>query len=225
MNVNIIELFLKSGILVQSVMILLLIFSVMSWAIILQKNKALTLAQKQMKTFDTLFWKTPELDMLYDTYSKKKNELGGTERIFHSGFKEFYRLHKISPEIPKVALDGASRAMRLSMNRELDMLETHIPFLGMVGSVSPYIGLFGTVWGIMRAFIALGSAKQATLQMVAPGIAEALVTTAIGLFAAIPAVMAYNRLTVRMNRLDQEYLNFIDEFISILQRQVVAVRK
>ena len=127
--------------------------------------------------------------------------------------------------MPEAALDGASRSMRLAMNRELDNLELHIPFLGTVGSISPYIGLFGTVWGIMHAFISLGEVKQATLQMVAPGIAEALIATAIGLFAAIPAVLAYNRLSLRVSRMEQSYLNFIDEFSSILQRQAVAVRK
>lgn len=222
---NVIDLFFKAGLLVQCVMVLLLVFSVVSWAIIIQKNKALKDAQRQMENFDGAFWKSNELSKLYDTCAKNKDTLSGTELIFYSGFKEFSRLHKINPDMPKAAIDGASRAMRLSMNRELDALETHIPFLGTVGSISPYIGLFGTVWGIMHAFIALGSAKQATLQMVAPGIAEALVATAIGLFAAIPAVMAYNRLSVQMNRMDQEYLNFIDEFTAIIQRQAVAVRK
>lgn len=225
MSMNVIDLFFKAGFLVQCVMILLLAFSVVSWAIIIQKNKALKDAHRQMEKFDETFWHSGELNKLYDKCTKNKSNLLGTELIFYSGFKEFSRLHKINPNMPKATLDGAVRAMRLSMNRELDTLETHIPFLGTVGSISPYIGLFGTVWGIMHAFIALGSAKQATLQMVAPGIAEALIATAIGLFAAIPAVMAYNRFTVQMNRMEQEYLNFIDEFTTIIQRQAVAVRK
>lgn len=222
---NIIDLFLKAGILVQCVMVLLLVFSVMSWAIIIQKNKVLKESQHQIVEFGEKFWRSQELSQLYDGCVTKKHGLSGTELIFYSGFKEFSRLYKINPDMPNAALDGAARAMRLSMNRQLDSLETHIPFLGTVGSISPYIGLFGTVWGIMNAFIALGSAKQATLQMVAPGIAEALIATAIGLFAAIPAVMGYNRFTVLLNRLDQEYLNFIDEFTAIIQRQAVAVRK
>ncbi|QIQ22446.1 protein TolQ [Zophobihabitans entericus] len=222
---NVIDLFLKAGILVQCVMLLLLAFSVISWAIIIQKSRMLTQASHQIKEFDEQFWSADQLSKLYEECHEQKDSLSGTELIFYSGFKEFSRLYKINPDMPKAALDGASRAMRLSVNRELDILETHIPFLGTVGSISPYIGLFGTVWGIMHAFIALGSAKQATLQMVAPGIAEALVATAIGLFAAIPAVMAYNRLSVRVARLDQDYLNFIDEFTAILQRQAVAVRK
>ena len=225
MEMNVIDLFLKAGILVQCVMLLLLAFSVISWAIIIQKSRMLTQASHQIKEFDEQFWSADQLSKLYEECHEQKDSLSGTELIFYSGFKEIYRLYKINPDMPKAALDGASRAMRLSVNRELDILETHIPFLGTVGSISPYIGLFGTVWGIMHAFIALGSAKQATLQMVAPGIAEALVATAIGLFAAIPAVMAYNRLSVRVARLDQDYLNFIDEFTAILQRQAVAVRK
>ncbi len=141
------------------------------------------------------------------------------EQIFYSGFKEFARLHRANSHAPEAIVEGASRAMRISMNRELETLETHIPFLGTVGSISPYIGLFGTVWGIMHAFIALGAVKQATLQMVAPGIAEALIATAIGLFAAIPAVMAYNRLNQRVNKLELNYDNFMEEFTAILHRQ------
>ncbi|RFY43164.1 protein TolQ, partial [Salmonella enterica subsp. enterica serovar Enteritidis] len=149
----------------------------------------------------------------------RRDELSGAEQIFHSGFKEFARLHQANVHAPDAVVNGASRAMRVSFNRELESLETHIPFLGTVGSISPYIGLFGTVWGIMHAFIALVSVKQATLQMVAPGIAEALIATAIGLFAAIPAVMAYNRFTQRVNKLEQSYDNFMEEFLTILHRQ------
>lgn len=133
------------------------------------------------------------------------------------------RLHRANSHAPEAVVEGASRAMRISMNRELENLETHIPFLGTVGSISPYIGLFGTVWGIMHAFIALGAVKQATLQMVAPGIAEALIATAIGLFAAIPAVMAYNRLNQRVNKLELNYDNFMEEFTAILHRQAFTV--
>lgn len=149
----------------------------------------------------------------------RRDNLTGSEQIFYSGFKEFARLHRANSHAPEAIVEGASRAMRISMNRELETLETHIPFLGTVGSISPYIGLFGTVWGIMHAFIALGAVKQATLQMVAPGIAEALIATAIGLFAAIPAVMAYNRLNQRVNKLELNYDNFMEEFTAILHRQ------
>ncbi len=222
---NIIDLFLQAGLLVQGVMLLLLMFSVMSWAFIFQRSSVLSKAKKQVEQFDNSFWAADDLNVLFDKAKFNKEEISGTEHIFYSGFKEFSRLYQINPNMPEAALDGASRSMRLAMNRELDNLELHIPFLGTVGSISPYIGLFGTVWGIMHAFISLGEVKQATLQMVAPGIAEALIATAIGLFAAIPAVLAYNRLSLRVSRMEQSYLNFIDEFSSILQRQAVAVRK
>ena len=222
---NIIDLFLQAGLLVQGVMLLLLMFYVMSWAFIFQRSSVLSKAKKQVEQFDNSFWAADDLNVLFDKAKFNKEEICGTEHIFYSGFKEFSRLYQINPNMPEAALDGASRSMRLAMNRELDNLELHIPFLGTVGSISPYIGLFGTVWGIMHAFISLGEVKQATLQMVAPGIAEALIATAIGLFAAIPAVLAYNRLSLRVSRMEQSYLNFIDEFSSILQRQAVAVRK
>lgn len=224
-NLNIIDLFLQAGLLVQCVMLLLLLFSVMSWAIIFQRSKILSKAKKQVEQFDNSFWSADDLNVLFDRAKLHKEDICGTEHIFYSGFKEFSRLYQINPNMPEAALDGASRSMRLAMNRELDNLELHIPFLGTVGSISPYIGLFGTVWGIMHAFISLGAVKQATLQMVAPGIAEALIATAIGLFAAIPAVLAYNRLSLSVSRMEQNYLNFIDEFSAILQRQAVAVRK
>ncbi|MCX8617039.1 protein TolQ [Gilliamella sp. B2923] len=224
-NLNIIDLFLQAGLLVQCVMLLLLLFSVMSWAIIFQRSKILNKAKKQVEQFDNSFWSADDLNVLFDRAKLHKEDICGTEHIFYSGFKEFSRLYQINPNMPEAALDGASRSMRLAMNRELDNLELHIPFLGTVGSISPYIGLFGTVWGIMHAFISLGAVKQATLQMVAPGIAEALIATAIGLFAAIPAVLAYNRLSLSVSRMEQNYLNFIDEFSAILQRQAVAVRK
>ncbi|OCG01355.1 protein TolQ [Gilliamella sp. wkB112] len=224
-NLNIIDLFLHAGLLVQGVMLLLLSFSVMSWAIIFQRSKILGQAKKQIEQFDNSFWAADELNALFDKARFNKDEITGTEHIFYSGFKEFTRLYQINPNMPEAALDGASRSMRLAMNRELDNLELHIPFLGTVGSISPYIGLFGTVWGIMHAFISLGAVKQATLQMVAPGIAEALIATAIGLFAAIPAVLAFNRLSLKVSRIEQNYFNFIDEFSAILQRQAVAVRK
>lgn len=224
-NLNIVNLFLQAGLLVQCVILLLLMFSIMSWAIIFQRTKVLRQAKKQIEQFDNRFWAADELNVLFEKAKSNKDEITGTEHIFYSGFKEFTRLYQINPNMPEAALDGASRSMRLAMNRELDNLEQHIPFLGTVGSISPYIGLFGTVWGIMHAFISLGAAKQATLKLVAPGIAEALIATAIGLFAAIPAVMAFNRLSLKVSRIEQSYLNFIDEFSAILQRQAVAVRK
>ncbi|MDF7667149.1 protein TolQ [Orbaceae bacterium ESL0727] len=224
-NLNIVDLFLQAGLLVKCVMLLLLSFSVMSWAIIFQRSKILSKAKKQVEVFDDRFWAADDLNGLFERAKINKEDITGTEHIFYSGFKEFSRLYQINPNMPNAALDGAARSMRLAMNRELDNLELHIPFLGTVGTISPYIGLFGTVWGIMHAFISLGAVKQATLQMVAPGIAEALIATAIGLFAAIPAVLAFNRLTLSVSRIEQAYLNFIDEFSAILQRQAVAIRK
>lgn len=217
-DMNVIDLFLKAGLLVKLIMLLLIGFSIASWAIIIQRTKVLNAADREAADFEDKFWSGTDLARLYKSQARR-DELSGAEQIFHSGFKEFARLHQANVHAPDAVVNGASRAMRVSFNRELESLETHIPFLGTVGSISPYIGLFGTVWGIMHAFIALGSVKQATLQMVAPGIAEALIATAIGLFAAIPAVMAYNRFTQRVNKLEQSYDNFMEEFLTILHRQ------
>lgn len=218
-DMNVIDLFLKAGLLVKLIMLLLIGFSIASWAIIIQRTKVLNAADREASDFEDKFWSGTDLARLYKESQARRDELSGAEQIFHSGFKEFARLHQANVHAPDAVVNGASRAMRVSFNRELESLETHIPFLGTVGSISPYIGLFGTVWGIMHAFIALGSVKQATLQMVAPGIAEALIATAIGLFAAIPAVMAYNRFTQRVNKLEQSYDNFMEEFLTILHRQ------
>ena len=211
-NMNIIDLFLSASLLVQLIMILLLFCSIASWAVIIQRSVILSKAKKQINYFDNKFWSAEDLNTLFNELQQRKTGIQGTEHIFYSGFKEFSRLHQINPNMPTAALDGASRAMHLSMNREIDNLDR-------------YISLLGTVWGIMNAFIALGAVKQATLQMVAPGIAEALIATAIGLFAAIPAVIAYNRLTLKVGRIEQSYLNFIDELLAILQRQAIAIRK
>ncbi len=218
-DMNVIDLFLKAGLLVKLIMLLLIGFSIASWATIIQRTKVLNAADREAADFEDKFWSGTDLARLYKESQARRDELSGAEQIFHSGFKEFARLHQANVHAPDAVVNGASRAMRVSFNRELESLETHIPFLGTVGSISPYIGLFGTVWGIMHAFIALGSVKQATLQMVAPGIAEALIATAIGLFAAIPAVMAYNRFTQRVNKLEQSYDNFMEEFLTILHRQ------
>ncbi|AYY79906.1 MULTISPECIES: Tol-Pal system protein TolQ [Proteus] len=221
-DMNVIDLFLKAGLLVKLIMLILIGFSIASWAIIIQRTKVLNAADREVADFEDKFWSGTDLARLYKDSQARRDELSGSEQIFHSGFKEFARLHQANVHAPDAVVNGASRAMRVSFNRELESLETHIPFLGTVGSISPYIGLFGTVWGIMHAFIALGSVKQATLQMVAPGIAEALIATAIGLFAAIPAVMAYNRFTQRVTKLEQSYDNFMEEFLTILHRQAFA---
>lgn len=163
-----------------------------------------------------------DLHRLHEGLENRRDGLSGSEQIFYVGFKEFNRLRQANPDSPESIIQGSSRAMNLALNRELEGLENYIPFLGTVGSISPYIGLFGTVWGIMHSFMGLSAVKQATLQSVAPGIAEALIATAIGLFAAIPAVMAYNRLSLKVGKLEQNYVNFIDEFTTILHRQAYA---
>lgn len=221
-DMNFLNLFLQASLLVKIIMLILLCFSVASWAIIIQRSRILRMASTDAKLFEDKFWSGVELSRLYQESQQRQDNLSGSEQIFYAGFKEFVRLYRSNSHAPEAVVEGATRAMRVSINRELENLETHIPFLGTVGSVSPYIGLFGTVWGIMHAFIALGEVQQATLQMVAPGIAEALIATALGLFAAIPAVMAYNRLNLRFTRLEQDYDNFMEEFTTILHRQAFS---
>ncbi len=221
-EMNVLDLFLKASLLVKLIMLVLVFFSVVSWTIFIQKTRLLNAAILDTEAFEDKFWSGIELSHLYQQSLSRRDSLSCSEQIFYSGFKEFASLHRANSYAPEAAVDGAARAMRIAMNRGLELLENRIPFLGTVGSISPYIGLFGTVWGIMHAFIALGTAKQATLQMVAPGIAEALIATAIGLFAAIPAVMAYNRLNQQMNQLERNYDNFIEEFVAILHRQAFA---
>ncbi|GGA76397.1 Tol-Pal system subunit TolQ [Neiella marina] len=220
-EISLIGLFLEASLLVKLVMLTLLLLSVVSWAMIFQRSKTLNNAQTRLSQFEDKFWSGLDLNRLYQEVSARSDTFG-LEKIFHSGFKEFIRLRRTGHRDAAQSLEGTRRAMRVALSREVDELETHLPFLATVGSTSPYIGLFGTVWGIMNAFIALGAVKQATLQMVAPGIAEALIATAMGLFAAIPAVIAYNRFSTRVEKLENAYINFADEFLSILQRQTVA---
>ncbi len=215
---NILGLFLKADFLVQLIILILIGFSIVSWAIILQQTKSLNIATKKMEAFENYFWSGTELSDLYKECQIRRDTLTGLEQIFYSGFKEFSRLRLIYFDRSESVVKGTSRIMRISMNHELELLEAYIPFLAIAGSVSPYIGLFGTILGIMNSFVFLGSVKQVTLQMVAPGIAEALISTAIGLFAAIPSVIAYNRLNLRLNKLEQDYDNFIEEFLAILYR-------
>lgn len=214
------DLFLQASLLVQLVMILLLLTSVVSWTFIFQRNKALTSANQEMRKFEDRFWSGADLNRLFQELSARK-EIAGMANVFVSGFKEFVRLSKTASSTDAI-MEGTHRAMRVSLSREVDYLESHLPFLATAGSISPYIGLFGTVWGIMNAFIALGEVQQATLAMVAPGIAEALIATAMGLFAAIPAVIAYNRFSHQVEKLESSYANFMEEFSSILHRQALA---
>lgn len=221
-ELSILDLFLQASLLVKAVMLLLLGMSFVSWTIIIKRSYVLSRALAKTARFELRFWSGIELTQLFQESQSRKEYLTGTELIFYAGFKEFARLHRSSGRVPDAVMEGASRAMRVSLSKQVESLESNLPSLATIGSISPYIGLFGTVWGIMHAFIALGSVKQATLAMVAPGIAEALVATAMGLFAAIPAVMAYNRLTTKVGKLENKYINFMDEFSTILHRQVFA---
>ncbi len=219
-DTKILDLFFQSSLLVKLIILILICFSVISWGIIIQRIHILNIAMRKTKVFEEKFWSGIDLDNLYKSSQMHHDRLMGAERIFYVGFKEFSRLHCDNNYAPESIIEGLSRVMRISMHRDLETLENYIAFLGTIASISPYIGLFGTVCGIIRAFIALGMVKQATLQMVAPGIAEALITTAISLFTAIPAVIAYNRFNQRVNKIEQKYVNFMEEFTAILHRQI-----
>ncbi|MGM0594079.1 MAG: protein TolQ [Pseudomonadota bacterium] len=210
----------EASLLVQLVMLLLLAASIYSWTLIIQKFRLLRATGADARTFENRFWSGIDLVELYKQVNKRRDELTGMAALFESGFGEYARLRKQGGLSSMDIVEGAQRAMRVSLSRELDRLEEGLAFLATVGSTSPYIGLFGTVWGIMNSFRALGGAEHATLSMVAPGIAEALVATAMGLFAAIPAVIAYNRFSNEVERLDNRYETFKEEFATLLQRQV-----
>nr|WP_239480518.1 protein TolQ [Parashewanella hymeniacidonis] len=217
--------FLQASLLVKLVMLTLLALSVMSWAVIIQRRRLLTSAKKHSLQFEDRFWSGVDLNNLFKELSARGDDNKGMGNLFVTGFKEYSRLMKISGNMPEAVMDGTGRAMRVSLSREIDQLETHLPLLATIGSTSPYIGLFGTVWGIMNSFIALGAVENATLAMVAPGIAEALIATAMGLFAAIPAVIAYNRFTTHVEKLEMSYVNFMEEFSSILHRQAYSKKE
>lgn len=204
---------------VQLVMLSLLLVSIISWAMIMRKYFDIKAAAKAADEFETRFWSGNKLSELYEHISMGKHNTTGMAAIFESGFREYVRLRKQGKIDPQFVLEGAQRTMRVALAREIDDLDANLPFLATVGSTSPYVGLFGTVWGIMNSFRSLGNAQQATLASVAPGIAEALIATAMGLFAAIPAVIAYNRLSTSVERLENRYEAFAEEFSTILQRQ------
>ncbi len=218
-DMSIISLVTNASLLVQLVMLALLVASIYSWMIIIKKHRRFGQAVDEADEFEDRFWSSQDLTSLYTRISKSRDENGGMARIFEAGFKEFARLRKQDNVEAGYIMEGCQRAMRIALNREIDELEHNLSFLATVGSTSPYIGLFGTVWGIMNSFRALGNVHQATLAMVAPGIAEALVATAMGLFAAIPAVIAYNRYATDAERLFSRYDAFLEEFSSILHRQ------
>ena len=218
-DLSILSLVANASVLVQAVMLLLLIVSLMSWTYIFRKWFALRRARAQTEKFERDFWSGADLGALYQSAANDRHRSGSLERIFEAGMREYTKLKSSARADAAVQLEGARRAMRATYQREMDDLESHLAFLASVGSVSPYVGLFGTVWGIMNSFRGLANVQQATLANVAPGIAEALVATAIGLFAAIPAVVAYNRYAHDIDRLANRFESFIEEFSNILQRQ------
>ncbi len=219
-DLSILHLILNASAVVQAVMLLLAGVSFMSWYYIFRKYFAVKLQRSKAERFERDFWSGGDLNSLFNSAVNDRHHAGSMERIFEAGFREFTKLRGQKNLEAKDIVDGSRRAMRATYQRELDELEAHLAFLASVGSVSPYIGLFGTVWGIMHAFRALANVGQATLASVAPGIAEALVATAIGLFAAIPAVLAYNRFSHDIDRLATRFESFQEEFSNILQRQM-----
>lgn len=221
-DISIIELVLKASLVVQLVMALLVLVSMYSWTIILFKRSVLKRARSNLLQFERRFWSGADLSELYKKISTSGRALSGMEAIFEAGFREFIHLRKQAGLDSMAVVEGAQRAMRVALNREYETLESHLSFLATVGSTSPYIGLFGTVWGIMNSFRSLGASATASISDVAPGIAEALVATAIGLFAAIPAVIAYNRFANDLERVMGRYDNFVEEFSTVLQRQAKA---
>ncbi len=221
-DLSILHLVMNASAVVQAVMLLLMGVSIASWAAIFRKLFALKRVKTLNETFERDFWSGTSLNDLFSAASKNAADGGPMERIFASGMREYQKLRERRITDAGTLMDGARRAMRASFQREMDVVESNLSFLASVGSVSPYVGLFGTVWGIMHAFNGLASLQQVTLATVAPGIAEALVATAIGLFAAIPAVVAYNRFARDLDRISIQMETFIEEFSNILQRNVSA---
>ena len=221
-NMSILHLVLNASFVVQAVMVLLILVSLASWAAIFRKLFDLKRVKAMNEEFEESFYSGATLNELFASAVKNAKKVGPMERIFASGMREFQKLRERRITDPGSLLDGTRRAMRAGYQREMDAVESQLSFLATVGSVSPYVGLFGTVWGIMHAFTGLASLQQVTLATVAPGIAEALVATAIGLFAAIPAVVAYNRFARDVDRVANKLETFIEEFSNILQRNVGA---
>ncbi len=219
-DMSIVSLVLHASFVVQLVMAILLAISVASWAAIIRKLTAIKRIQSLNEEFERVFWSGTSLNELFAAASQNAKLAGPMERIFASGMREYQKLRERRIADAGTLLDGARRAMRASFQREMDAAESQLSFLASVGSVSPYVGLFGTVWGIMHAFTGLASLQQVTLATVAPGIAEALVATAIGLFAAIPAVVAYNRFARDIDRVAIKLETFIEEFSNILKRSL-----
>lgn len=213
------ELIMEASLLVQGVMLVLVLASVVSWMVIFRKRQMLARAQSRASDFEDKFWSGADLGQLYDKVAGNTAGREGLESIFEAGFREFSRAREDRQTNPDAVTSSAQRAMRVALTRELDRLENQLSFLATVGSVSPYVGLFGTVWGIMNSFRGLAGAHTATIAMVAPGISEALIATAMGLFAAIPAVIAFNKFSSQIDQLEVRYDNFKEEFAAILSRQ------
>ena len=218
-DLSLFALVLNASLVVQLVMALLGMASIVAWTMIFRKRFVLGRATRAADVFEDQFWSGIDLVDVFNRIDVRRSGAAGMERIFHAGFKEFARLRSQKAAEARDVLTGTERAMRIALGREVEYLEVNLSFLATVGSTSPYIGLFGTVWGIMNSFRALGNVQQATIAMVAPGIAEALIATAMGLFAAIPAVIAYNSFAHDVERLHNRYDAFVDEFSTILQRQ------
>jgi biopolymer transport protein TolQ len=219
------ELIMQASWMVKLVMLLLLVASVASWVIIFRKRQVIGAAVKEAESFEEKFWSGADLTAMHESIATTHRNTRGLEKVFESGFSEFLRMRQQGRMGPNAMVEGAQRSMRIALTRETEELEQHLNFLATVGSTSPYVGLFGTVWGIMTSFHQLANVNQATIAMVAPGISEALIATAMGLFAAIPAVIAYNRFSNQVERLEVRYDNFKEEFSSILQRQAHLVKQ
>jgi biopolymer transport protein TolQ len=223
-GLNPLELVLNASVIVQIVMVLLLLASIVSWSIMLRKRAELKRARTDADKFEEVFWSGGDLTAMFRAIDQGRRVTKGMEAIFESGFREFQRMRQQGGFPSAQLIEGARRGMRVALLKVSDRLEHSLSMLATVGSTSPYVGLFGTVWGIMNAFHGLGNVQQATLAMVAPGIAEALIATAMGLFAAIPAVIAYNRYADQVSRIELRYDTFVEELSTILQRHATSPR-
>ena len=219
MSYSVIEILFNASLIVQLVIFLLLLASIISWMVIFERWIFINRSKQELINFEDLFWSDAGLEAVFQQGGEKNHVVTGAESIFRSGYQEYKNIKGQDLE-PEIILDGSERAMRISLSREQSSLEKHLPFLATVASASPYVGLFGTVWGIMNSFRGLAETNQATLSTVAPGISEALIATAIGLFAAIPALIAYNRYTTSVEALISNFEDFMDEFSIVLHRDV-----
>ncbi len=222
-SLSIVSLIAQASFVVQLVMLILVLASVISWVLIIQRGRLLSSNRKQLMAFEDRFWSGIDLNELYEE-CRYKDEPSAVEKVFMAGLQEFSKLRQQDTRDPEVITEATQRAMRVAIVRESEKLDNHLPFLATIGSTSPYIGLFGTVWGIMHSFQGLASVKQATIATVAPGISEALVATAMGLLAAIPAVIFYNRYATRADKISTGLANFADEFTALLHRQAVRMQ-